>query len=112
VRIALLICLALGGCSLSLLPSRARQGARLAPVRLDDTTCSHIDNAVIGWTATATAMGALGGAGGVSNLFTADTSRYIVGGVSVGVSTFGAIAAYLSTAYAQKYVRSCTTSSP
>lgn len=101
----------LQGCgSISMLPRPRRivGDARVEAVAVSPA-CMALDRDVAGFTATSIALGALSGGSGLGSLFTSSTSRYVVGGVGVGLGTFGAVFAYLSTYFAASYARQCTT---
>jgi hypothetical protein len=102
VRLALVVLL-LPACSLRHVAHQGTSAALLAP-----DACDRLDRSVMGWTAATMALGVLGGSTGVTAALTEDVPRYVTGGISVGLSTTAAIATYLSTAYAQRYVRGCT----
>lgn len=118
-----ILCLLSGCSSLSLRPVNPDHVARKAEVTrrlgIDETNlnqvlkddqqaCDKLDRTVMGWTGTSVAMGSLAGGSGVTSLFTESTSRYVVGGLGIGLAAFAAVSAYLSTAYASKYSRQCT----
>lgn len=120
---AIAVALALSGCAgFSLRPVQRNHALRLAEVRerlgTDDARlaamlastqaeCDALDAKVTGWTATTVVAGVLGGGSGVTSIFTESTSRYVVGGVGVGLAAVSALSAYLSVHYAQGYARRC-----
>jgi hypothetical protein len=43
----------------------------------------------------------------VASILSPTTPRYVTGGVSIGLSVFAGVSAYLSTAYAALFAREC-----
>lgn len=101
----LLLALALTGCSLR--PVQ-RGGGTITAALLDAVACDKLDRSVMGWTAATMALGVLAGSTGVTAALTDNVPRYVTSGVSIGLGSLTAITTYLSTAYAQRYVRGCT----
>lgn len=120
----LLAILLLSGCgSLTLRPVNPDHHARKVEVsarlgvsepKLDQTLqaeqveCDTLDNKVLGWTSVTILGGVLSGGSGVTSMFTADTPRYVVGGIGVALAAISALSAYLSTQYASRYAHRCT----
>jgi hypothetical protein len=103
---AILLALALGGCSLRQPYARTYRAVSTDPALA--AWCQSLNRRVIGFTATSVGLGAAGGATGLSSIFTGSTNRYATAGTSVGLAILAPIFAYLSNVESQAYTRSCT----
>lgn len=119
----LILALLLSGCNtITLRPRQRDHVQRLLEVQgrlgvdslrlnsmLADTQeqCNALDTKVTALTATSISLGIAGGGSGVATLFAPTTSRYITGGISLGVAMVTAGTSYASTHEAQRYAREC-----
>lgn len=95
----------LSGCSL-----RQRNAVGVTAL-LPFATCAKLDNDVVGLTAASIGIGVLAGGAGLSSVLTDSTPRIIVGGTGVALAVGSGVLTYLSSTYAQRYARGCTTPS-
>lgn len=78
-----------------------------AALAADKAACDKLDNTVTGFTATTVVLGVLSGGSGLTSIFTDNTSRYVTGGIGVGLAASTALFTYLATTFSQKYARNC-----
>ncbi len=102
------LALAIGspGCSLQWKNMKATDAL---PLEVQQAQCAKLDSQQMGWSAASIVFGGLSGASGLVAITVPDRPSVItaMGATSVGVTVFGAVAAYLATAYTQRFCRQC-----
>lgn len=106
--LAMLLIVALAGCSLRGRNLPARTAVSVAYDPALEAQCAKMNRRVMGFTATAIGLGVAGAATGLPSLFTSNTSRYATAGTSIGVAIASAVFTYLSNAEAAAYAKTCT----
>lgn len=109
--VAFLLSLLPGCNAFSLLPHPARPvGTHLMiGVPVASARCDALNTDVIALTATSVGFGVLSSGSGVTSLFTSSTSRYITGGVGIGLALFSGVFTSLSASFAANFTQECTT---
>ncbi len=108
VGVALLLLVTVPGCALSWRSMKAA-GPAAEPTEAQRQQCAALDAKPMGWNVATIIAGGLSGASGLTSIVVPDNSAvvYSMGGVAIFVTVFGGIAAYLQSAYTQRFCRLC-----
>lgn len=84
-------------------------GPRRGALVMTDEQCRRTLNARRAWGAVGASAAFAGGAGGIAAAFPPNNdTRYVVGGVSLGVGVLGAAAIFVSSSLGEQFSQFCT----
>jgi hypothetical protein len=79
-----------------------------ATLAADQAECDALDASVTKWTVLSLVAGGLAGGSGLTTIITDNQiTRYVIGGVGIGVAVLTPVFAFMSASYSQKYARRC-----